>query len=233
MYEPNPSVAEAASWRLGSELVRRHPDLAVALGHPGGGQYDVMFVNSPRREGLFLLNRTGTIQGDWDKSVQRPIGWDEYLATEPRAFLDRLTALVGLQAPAKLPASTPRVLTYRVLATLASFGFHTPEPPIIEMGIFDTSGGMGSIEIDLANLVPTVDPSVLEPDDSFGHPGYRCWLLGSQRPVLIEQETGRGCCTSKPDPISIPTVYAAAGRNIVRTAITVAEYLDIRPVGSH
>src|SRR5437588_367965 len=33
------SVVEAASWRLASELVRRHPTaLRLIRGHPGGGQ---------------------------------------------------------------------------------------------------------------------------------------------------------------------------------------------------
>ena len=41
MWE-NRSVLEAASWRLASELVRRHPDTVRLTGaHPGGGQSDV------------------------------------------------------------------------------------------------------------------------------------------------------------------------------------------------
>ena len=35
-------MLEAASWRLASELVRRHPDTVRLTGaHPGGGQSDV------------------------------------------------------------------------------------------------------------------------------------------------------------------------------------------------
>lgn len=39
------SVLEAASWRLASELARRHPDTTRLIrAHPGGGQYDCLRV---------------------------------------------------------------------------------------------------------------------------------------------------------------------------------------------
>jgi hypothetical protein len=46
------SVLEAASWRLASELVRRHP-LSTRVLHtrPGGGQYDCLTITSPTADG--------------------------------------------------------------------------------------------------------------------------------------------------------------------------------------
>ncbi len=45
--ELHPSVVEAASWRLGSELVRRHPHHLVLLRtHPGDGQHDCLTPTS-------------------------------------------------------------------------------------------------------------------------------------------------------------------------------------------
>lgn len=221
------SAAEAASWRLGSELVRRHPEMFLWLGRPGGGQYDVMFVEG-RHGSVFTLNRTGSIAAP-GLGNEEIIEWKDYLGSNPRGFIEGLERRAELQPPGKLPASTPRVLTYRVLAVLASLGFQTLDPLIIGLG----SGPMGSSEIDIATLVPTVDPAalLLGPNDPFGHPGYRFWLLGEEPRTVPEQETGRGWCADREEPVSIPAVYAANGRNIVRTAIEVAEYLDVHPVG--
>lgn len=58
------SVLEAVSWRLASELVRRHPDTTRLIrGHPGGGQSDCLWILPTASEhGDIRLNRHGTIQ---------------------------------------------------------------------------------------------------------------------------------------------------------------------------
>lgn len=44
------SVLEAASWRLASELVRRHPDTTRLIrAHPGGGQSDCLWLVASRQ----------------------------------------------------------------------------------------------------------------------------------------------------------------------------------------
>jgi T3SS (YopN, CesT) and YbjN peptide-binding chaperone 2 len=57
------SVLEAASWRLASELVRRHPStLRLIRAHPGGGQSDVLWLLPSSGEvGDVRLNRAGSI----------------------------------------------------------------------------------------------------------------------------------------------------------------------------
>lgn len=224
MFILNTSAAEAASWRLGSELTRRHPGLTLSLGSPGGGQYDVLYVRAGDLP-LLTFNRTGTIQG---RGITEPISWAEYLAEDPTVFTDQLERYVGLPAVPKRPVSTPRVLTYRVLATLASLSFQFTDPPIIRMGYMDTSG-YGGGPIDIAQLVPTVDPVALRPrhDDPFTEPGYRFWLVGEGIQAVLEQDSGRGWCCHKNEPISIPDTYRANGRNIILTTIEVAKYLGV------
>ena len=86
------TVLEAASWRLASELVRRHPlTTRVPHTHPGGGQYDCLTITSPTGVGgAVQLNRNGTIQvhdrfdgrsdAEWEHT-----DWDNYLRADPRA----------------------------------------------------------------------------------------------------------------------------------------------------
>lgn len=91
----DPSVLEAASWRLASELVRRHPDrLRILRTHPGGGQYDCLTVTTRAADGgVIQLNRLGTIQvherfGSTEAPPSEPVEWDTYLRADPREFLN-------------------------------------------------------------------------------------------------------------------------------------------------
>src|SRR5579875_1503510 len=88
------SVVEAASWRLASELCRRHPGRArLFRGHPGGGMYDVLWIigSGPGNHLDIRLNRVGTIQvhGRFDGCPPEwpATPWDEYLRSDPRMFL--------------------------------------------------------------------------------------------------------------------------------------------------
>ena len=115
------SLLEAASWRLASELIRRHPTTTRLIrGHPGGGLADCLWVlpDASGSSGDVRLNRNGTIQvlerfdglpGDWE-----PTEWDEYFKADPREFLVRLEAGAGLTAPRRLPEASATTLTLRV-----------------------------------------------------------------------------------------------------------------------
>ncbi|WP_375502610.1 hypothetical protein [uncultured Jatrophihabitans sp.] len=110
----DPTVIEAVSWRLASELHRRHPSTTGLLRwHPGGGQSDCLSLRSTSgEEGDIRLNRNGTIQVtarfDGRAPTRPPTTWDDYLRADPRQFLHGLESDAGLPAPSTLPASTPR-----------------------------------------------------------------------------------------------------------------------------
>lgn len=61
MDQLNRTVLGAASWRLSTSIVRRHPEFFIRREHPNDGQYNCLAVRSER--GLLIyLNRMGTIQ---------------------------------------------------------------------------------------------------------------------------------------------------------------------------
>src|SRR3954452_23260694 len=100
------SVLEAASWRLASELIRRHPEvLRLIRTHPGGGQSDCLWIMPVSGErGDVRLNREGTIQilerfDGRPAESWGPVEWDEYLRADPRSFLGEMEIAAGLPVP--------------------------------------------------------------------------------------------------------------------------------------
>jgi len=176
-------VIEAASWRLASELMRRHPNGArLFRGHPGSGQYDVLWIVGVPNPGVDVrLNRTGTIQvhgrADGGREIQwQPTSWIEYLGSDSRAFIQRLEAAAGWPGPAEVPPSTPETLTYRVLAALAAMGTKTVHPIGIAQGYIDTSGYGGGPNTALRDFSIPSHLTDVRSEDFYGEPGYRFWL---------------------------------------------------------
>lgn len=143
------------SWRLASELFRRHPKTTRLIrGHPAGGQSDCLwFLPTAGDQGDIRLNRHGRIHvlerfdgrplDAWD-----PIEWDEYLRADPREFLHRLEVAAGLPEPHQVPVATTSTLTCRVLAAIASTAIKSVHPIEIQPGFIDTAGyGGGPNEV--------------------------------------------------------------------------------------
>jgi len=129
------SVLEAVSWRLASELVRRHPDTTSLMsGHPGGGQYDCLMVfPTAGPSGDVQLNRNGRIHvlerfDGRPPDAWEPTTWEEYMGADPREFLRRLEIAAGLPEPHEVPSATPATLIYRVLAAVASTAIKSVHP---------------------------------------------------------------------------------------------------------
>lgn len=167
---PTATAIEAASWTLAAEMTRRHPELTITRYHPGGGQYDCLAIRAER--GVHIdLNRVGSIhvhssQGggtlEWE-----PIKWSTFLATNPRKFITLLEKHVGLPHVNALPPTTPRVLSYRVLAAFARL--HALGIPVeISMSTIDTSGMGGGRASWLADY-PTVERLTSEQPFGFWH----------------------------------------------------------------
>jgi hypothetical protein len=229
------SVVEAASWRLASELVRRHPTaLRLIRGHPGGGQSDCLWLLPLVGEkGDLRLNRVGTIQvldrfdgrpaDEW-----RPTEWADYLFADPRQFLDRLERSAGLPSSSQVPSATPTTLTYRVLAAITATAFKSVHPIEIQEGYVDSSGYDGGPNENL-DAFP-IDPQRLRPrpDDFFDQPGYRFWIVVRDGvPVLaVDQADATAWTSHTVTPIRLMDLYTQSRRHILTTTLEVLRRVD-------
>lgn len=230
------SVLEAASWRLASELVRRHPTIRrLVRAHPGGGMSDCLWLLPLTGEaGDVRLNREGTIQVlerfDGRESTWEPTPWDEYLRADPRDFLDRLESSAGLPAPASVPASTPRTLTLRVLAAIASTAVKSVHPIEIQPGMIDTSGYGGGPNRSAFEAFPGIPGRLVDarPDDFYGHAGYRFWfVIRDDVPVLaFEQREGLGWTPHHDAPVDIMDLYQESRRHLLTVVLKLLRRVD-------
>lgn len=126
-FEPAKRFVLAQSWWIAAEFVRRHPDFVIhETHHDGGFMYDVLEVSAPpndRGNSRLMLNRNGTLQvhsdgrdGEFEATVLGT--WADVLAAEgAHSVLKTAESLVGAVMSAKAPASSPRALAYRFIAT--------------------------------------------------------------------------------------------------------------------
>lgn len=224
------SLIEAASWRLASELMRRHPnDVRLFRGHPGGGQYDLLWMIGIPEPGVDVrLNRNGSIQvhGRADGGHElswTPTGWSDYLSADPKGFVERLERAVGWSSPNQVPPSTPVTLTYRVLAALAGFGAKTVHPIWIEQGFIDTAGYDGGPNKRMREFTIPDVLTAARPDDAFGEPGYRFWIpVRDNTPLAaIEQTTATAWFIGESEPIDLLAAYRSMAKEPVLVAAAV------------
>lgn len=121
------AAADALTWRLAVELVRRHPDdLWILRTYPFDGFYDCLSIrrlpdvlSSPS----IALNRNGThvkvSRFDTTEDDKLPLmSWgDAYAAPDPRGWIRDLERVAGLKAPkGGLPPSTRSSIVLRWIA---------------------------------------------------------------------------------------------------------------------
>ncbi len=207
---PTATAIEAASWTLAAEMTRRHPELTITRYHPGGGQYDCLAIRSER--GVHIdLNRVGSIhvhssQGggtpEWE-----PVKWSTFLATNPRKFITLLEKHVGLPHVNALPPTTPRVLSYRVLAAFArlhAFGI----PVEISMSTIDTSGMGGGRASWLADY-PNVERLTSDQPFGFWHAKSKdTEFVIEAEPAILHRRNGA--------TVVLPDRYNKDARNLGR-----------------
>ena len=123
-----PPVIEAASWRIAAEICRAAPSLLIRQTHPGGGQYDCLSLRDEAGRHFADLNRKGALhvfacfdgrepeKESWD-------AWSELPHLDAAALVTETRRRLGQAVPARLPASTARMLLYRFVA--ACLGMHT------------------------------------------------------------------------------------------------------------
>ena len=231
------SVLEAASWRLASELVRRHPaSTRLIRAFPGGGQYDLLWIQAEQdiEKGDVRLNRNGTIQihRRFDGRPADPIEltqWDEYLRADPREFLLRLEATAGLPKPTQVPATTPSTLVYRILAAIASTGVKSVHPIDIQSGYIDTDayGGGPNPVLDTFPNIPN-ELRRPQPGDFLEEPGYRFWIVvRAGEPVLaLEQRDGLAWTRHHDVSLSLMSLYEESRRHLLVTALKLFRRVD-------
>ena len=230
------SVLEAASWRLASELVRRHPDtVRLIRAHPGGGQSDVLWIlPTAGEEGEIRLNREGTIQvlkrfDGRPADAWEPAEWDDYLRADPREFLHRLEVAAGLPVPQSVPAATNTTLTYRILAAIASTAVKSVHPIDIQSGMIDTSGyGGGPNEaLDEFSAIPD-ELRRPRPDDLLGHPGYRFWVVVRDGVPVLALEQSEGLAWTQHHDVGFSTMglYEESRRHLLVTALKLLRRVD-------
>lgn len=192
--------AIAQSWWLASELVRRHPHLIAYEMHPGGGMYDVLCVTDPRAAVVdqatpsIMLNRVGTIQVHAHGDTFMIGTWADVLeANSPHVMVKELEAAIGLTAPAKSPASTPRALAYRFFATVLNTTINDRHHWDVRCEYSDTSGYGGGRDGYLKKF-PAIE-QVLRDTPTLnlpGEPESHYWaLLRNQEPLLIVSMEGK------------------------------------------
>lgn len=230
------SVVEACSWRLASELHRRHPHtVRMFLTHPGGGMYDCLtFRAAGGAPGSIQLNREGTIQVHERFDGREPtwpmMPWDTYYRADPRLFLYRLEAEAGLPAPSSVPVATPTTLTLRVLAAIAATGLKSVEPISIHSGFYDTSGyGGGPFEDGFAAF-PAIPPMLREimPDDEPAAPEQRFWFVQRAEELILafEQHHGLAWTRHHQNTWDLMDLYKESRRHLLVTALKLLRRVD-------
>lgn len=206
---PAPSVLEAASWTLATEMTRRHPELTVLRYHPGGGQYDCLAIRSER--GVHIdLNRVGrihihSIQGGGTPNWE-PAEWSDYLS-DPQSFLALLEERVRLPHVDVLPSTTSRVLSYRVLAAFARL-HALGTPAEICMSTIDESGMGGGPASWIADY-PVAEPMTSAPPIGF-------WRAKSKDTEFVIEAESATVHRRDGATVSLADRYKEQGRNFGR-----------------
>jgi hypothetical protein len=207
---PTATVIEAASWTLAAEMTRRHPELTITRHHPGGGQYDCLAIRSERGVDI-ELNRAGRIHIHSSQGGEtlkwKPVKWSTFLASDPREFIALLEKRVQLPHVNALPPTTPRVLSYRVLAAFARL-HALGVPAEISMSTIDTSG-MGGGPASWITDYPTVER--LTSDQPFGF-----WLAKSKDSEFVLETEPAILHRRNSSTVVLPDTYNKVGRNFGR-----------------
>ena len=140
----NQQEIEIASWRMVTELHRRHPSaFSIIEMHPGGGQYDCLSLLTPEGTILALLNRAGSFQAaDKDRRIEHDELWtsENTHGHSILSLVDRMCGMIQLPVPATLPATSPQTLVYRFVSAFLAHAYCGLDFWERRSGYLDSSG---------------------------------------------------------------------------------------------
>ena len=217
----NRQLLEAASWRIVSELIRRHPDrFKLIETHPGGGTYDCLSLHSKSTAKLFHIadfNRPGSFHvfhrfgHDNDpEHIESFEIWQRMMRTDNmKDVLDDVCSRIGLK-PRKVPPSTPEVLVYRFIAAFLSHAVFGREEWECRNGFFDSSGYSDcSVRSEFEQFPGAQERlQVRLDDDLLGEAAYRFWFLLKNGKPKVCFETSGWAWTKNGKCFDLASLYA-------------------------
>lgn len=216
----------AQSWYIGSELVRRHPELRITETHPCRGKYDCLSLHQPDGSGVVHLNRAGRMHvANPRRPDFQPISWTATLPGRVEADLfgpdaHRVIKILeheaGLPTPHSAPPLLPAMLTYRVIARALGWLINEKETWDARNERLHSSDTV----IDrgyLRRFPAAVDAARDRRDSDFlGVPTYRFWaLLRGGEPVAILDSDGVAYLSTK--TYQLPAIYVQTGCKLTAT----------------
>lgn len=248
-------VRAAVTWRILTELVRRHQNecgLRVYETHPGGGQYDcltlVWYDASRRRRHLCDFNVASQHIHVWEP-YERPrlrlgdLWWpdqNDYVlpflsACDPKEVVDAVEALLGLPEGRRPQPTTPPILVLRIIASLMERNAFARRALEARCCWHDSSGMGGSFLHDWVAWFPSVQEKVeahMRAGDYDGacRAAGRLWRVsreGLNSGVILDLATGRARVTDgKAEQMDLWGVFHGQSRSIRDITDHVAAFID-------
>jgi len=218
---PSCQTIEVASWRLATELMRRHPTrFQLIETQPGGGQYDCLSLYDRRAHASgphFQFNRAGRLH--WFERDQT-LSWDDFWwdvvgTDDMKRLVERIEAWAGIPSPAAIPPTSAEVLVYRVISALLTTACFGRDSWRCVNGYLDSSGGGGGPRTDYFDAFPLIAGELLrrQPNDLLEIPEYRFWfVLRANDPVLAFEISSGTCWDRDGRTIKLLRLYAQSKR---------------------
>lgn len=222
------------SWWVASELARRHPELIIYEMHPGGGQYDVLCVTTPDQLSMsaphakprVMLNRAGTVQIHIGPKSDIVATWEEALAApHPHSLVKEIESRTGWGSPSQSPSSTPRSLTYRLMASALQVLVNDRHPWDIRCDSIDSSDSLAT-DNGFIDTFPGAESLARDVESLgiYGEPHSLFWaLVRGKEPVALFSLKG-DVLTRSGAQMDVQQQYRDRGRSIRKVT---ADLLDI------
>jgi len=207
-------VLPAETWWIASNFVRRHPEWAIRF----GDHLCYLTLVNPEGETRRIIANPGTIHLFGPDSSHSTIRFPLSTSAPDEAVI-AMGHFVGDPLHPRNPASTPRTLAYRLLATvLKSTVNDDGRWEVINEILGDDSGDLIQAGIVPKFLNAAKDARLVHSEGwDLGEPLRHFWVvLRDDEPVAIVSTEGRAYLRSR--SFGIRPAYEASGRSMLRLA---------------